>query len=197
VDGDGKVEIVLGNNSDNWTGVLKWQGGALVPVWMSASPLQGPAGKWNRGTDNLLAADVDGDGKVEIVVSNNSDGWTGVLKWNGTALVPIWMSASPITGPSGHWSRGTDTLTAADVDGDHCVEVFVANDTSGWTGVLKWNGAGLAPVWESASPVTGPAGNWNRGPDGFVSADVNADGHVEILIANNSNGWTGLLRWTP
>jgi hypothetical protein len=198
VDGDGKAEILISNNSNGWTGVLKWTGSALEPVWLTASPIPGPGGThWSRGDDSFVAADVDGDGKVEIVVSNNGNGWTGVLKWNGSAMVPIWLVASPIYGPAGHWSRGSDTLIAGDVDGDQRVEIVIANDTNGWTGVLKWNGSGLAPVWENPSPVTGPAGSWSRGPDLFVSADVNADGHVETLIANNSNGWTGLLRWVP
>jgi hypothetical protein len=63
----------------------------LVPVWMSPSPLNGPAGGWNRGIDSFTAADVDGDGEVEIVIANNADDWTGVLKWQGGALVPVWM----------------------------------------------------------------------------------------------------------
>jgi hypothetical protein len=96
--------------------VLKWQGGALVPWWMSPSPLNGPAGGWNRnagglvgaGVDIFRALDAEGNSQVEIVIANNVDNTTGVLKWDGAALVPIWMSPSPLNGPAGGWNRGAD-----------------------------------------------------------------------------------------
>jgi hypothetical protein len=164
---------------------------------MSPSPLKGPAGNWNRGIDLLTAADVDGDKLVEIVIANNTDDWTGVLKWQGGALVPIWMSPSPLKGPAGNWNRGIDLLTAADVDGDKLVEIVIANNTDNWTGVLKWQGGVLAPIWMSPSPLIGPVGDWNRGNDIFTAADVDGNGHVDIVIANDSTDWTGVLTWNP
>jgi FG-GAP-like repeat len=249
VDGDGEVEVVVANNSDLWTGVLKWQSGALVVVWMSASPLSGSAGNWNRGSDVIVAADVDGDGADEVFMANGADNWAGVLKWQGGALEPVWMAAnvapspfggssviaadvdgdgadelvvtnnsagstgilkwqqgeltliwwtaSPLTGPTGDWIRATDVFLAADVDGDGQVEVVVANNSDGWTGLLKWQqevGA-LVVIWMSASPVTGTAGDWNRGADVFTVADVDGDGADEVVISDNSDKWTGVLKW--
>jgi hypothetical protein len=105
---------------------------------MSASPVTGPAGNWNRGPDIFTAADLDGDGAVEIVIANNTDLLTGVLKWQDSQLRTIWMSPSPISGMSGSWNRGQDLFTPADIDGDGAVEIVIANDTDLWTGVLKW-----------------------------------------------------------
>ncbi len=198
VDGDGEVEIVATDNGDGWTGVLKWQGGALVPVWMSPSPLAGPEGNWDRhAQDVFTAADVDGDGEVEIVATDNGDGWTGVLKWQGGALVPVWMSPSPLAGPAGNWDRhAQDVFTAADVDGDGEVEIVATDNGDGWTGVLKWQGGALVPVWMSPSPLTGPAGNWDRhAQDVFTAVDVDGDGEVEIVATDNGDGWTGVLKW--
>jgi hypothetical protein len=186
VDGDGKVELVVAaDNHAHWTGVLKWNGSALVPIWMSASPLGG----WNRSSDDqLIAADVDGDRKTEILIVNNKDHWTGVLKWNGSALLPVWMSPSPLGG----WNRGIDTFTPADLDCDGKIEILIANNKHHWTGVLKWNGSALAPIWMSPSPI----GGWKRGSDVFIAADVDCDGYIEVLVANNDNGWTGVLKWS-
>jgi hypothetical protein len=195
VDGDGQVEVVIANNGDLWTGVLKWIGGALAPVWMSPSPLSGPAGDWNRGWDFFIAADVDGDGQVEVVIANNADRWTGVLKWVGGALVPVWMSPSPLSGPAGDWDRNFDFFTAADVDGDRQVEIVIADNSDHWTGVLKWIGGALVPVWMSPSPLSGPAGNWDRNFDLFIAADADGDGQVEVVVADNSDLWTGVLKW--
>ena len=195
VDGDRAAEIVVANNLDRWTGVLKWIDAALVPVWMSPSPLTGPAGDWNRGWDVFAAADVDGDGQTEIVIANNTDLWTGLLKWDGAALVPVWMSPSPLTGPAGDWNRGWDVFAAADVDGDGRAEIVIANNTDLWTCVLKWNGSALAPIWMSPSPLSGPAGDWERGNDAFVAGDVDGDRQVEIVITNSGDRWIGVLKW--
>ena len=65
---------------------------------MSGTPLAGPAGMV-RGIDGFVAADIDGDGQVEVVIYNNNDLWTGVLKWQNGALVPVWESGTPLAGP--------------------------------------------------------------------------------------------------
>ena len=121
--------------------MLKWQNGALVPVWESGTPLAGPAlGTGSGGIDGFVAADVDGDGEVEVVIFNNADLWTAVLKWQDGALVPVWMSPKPAgrSGPGAKWDRGIDGFVAADVDGDGQVEVVIDNNNDLWTGVLKW-----------------------------------------------------------
>src|ERR1700760_3871638 len=104
------------------------------------------------------------------------------------------MTASPVPGPGGHWARGPDVFLAADVDGDGHKEIMVADNTNHWTGVLKWNGSALETVWAAPSPLSGPPGNWNRVEDLFVAADVDGDGHEEVLVADNGSGWTGLLK---
>ncbi|WP_300611804.1 hypothetical protein [Trebonia sp.] len=197
VDGDGETEIVIYNDTDLWTGVLKWQNGALGPIWMSPTPLPGPAGDWNRGIDGFVAADVDGDSQTEIVIFNNTDLWTGVLKWQNGALGPIWMSANPLAGPAGDWNRGIDAFVAADVDGSGDTAVVIYNNTDLWTGVLKWQNGALVPVWMAPTPLAGPGGDWNRGVDAFVAADVDGGSQTEIVIYNNSDLWTGVLQWDP
>ena len=195
VDGDGQVEIVIASQADGWTGLLKWNGTALDLVWASRSPLDGPAGNWRRGRDSFIAADVDGDGRDEIVIASRTDGATGLLKWDGAALAIVWASRSLLRGPAGDWRRGKDSLIAADIDGDGQVEIVIASEADGWTGLLKWDGAALVPLWASPSPLVGPAGGWRRGKDSFIAADVDGDGRVEIVIANRSDGWTGVLKW--
>jgi hypothetical protein len=47
-------------------------------------------------------------------------------------------------------------------------------------------------------PLTGPGGDWNRGPkDVFFAADVDGDHQPEIVIYNNQTLFTGVLKWTP
>jgi hypothetical protein len=196
VDGDRQEEVIIYNGFHNTIGLLKWQGGALQPVWKSGSPLTGPAGDWYLGSPDVFCpADIDGDGQQEILVSNGSDLWTGVLKWQDGALRPAWMSYTPLTGPVNWDVSAGDVFSAADVDGDGQDEIVIYNNTLGTMGLLKWQGSALQPVWKSGSPLTGPAGDWDRGPqDAFFLADVEGDRQQEIVV-ENPDLWTGVLKW--
>lgn len=139
LDGDGRQEIVVADDKDRWTGVWKWDGQNLHTIWGSPSPLHGPAGGWNRGWDIIMPCDVDDDGCMEIVIANNTDRWTGVLKWQG-ALGPVWMSPSPLHGPAGSWARsGSDMFSTG---GDHLVHICNGQVS----GVLEWQNGSLALI---------------------------------------------------
>jgi hypothetical protein len=141
VDGDGQQEIVI-YNADLYSGVLKWQDGALQLIWLGYTPLTGPV-TWDvTAADMRSPADVDGDGQDEIVIYNDLGdvAGTGLLKWQNGALQPIWKSTGPLTGPHNTWDRGIgDLVFALDVDGDHQQEIAIYNIDDLRTGVLKWN----------------------------------------------------------
>jgi hypothetical protein len=51
--------------------------------WRSPTQLLPPEpgpGNWVRVDDLFVAADVDGDGREEILIADNGSGWTGLLK---------------------------------------------------------------------------------------------------------------------
>jgi hypothetical protein len=197
VDGDGHTEVLIANNDNGYIGLLKWNGAALVPVWIDDVRIEGAGMHWARAAaDRFVAADVDGDGHEEVLIVNNANGYVGLLKWNGAALVPVWIDDARIEGPGMHWARAAaDQFVAADVDGDGHEEVLVANNDNGYVGLLKWNGAALVPVWLDDVRIEGAGMHWARAAaDQFVAGDVDGDGHEEVLVANNANGYIGVLK---
>ena len=199
VDGGADQEILIANNKNGYIGVLKWNGSALAPVWIGTGRIPGTGMHWSRdAADLFVAADVDGDGRQEILIANNQNGYIGLLKWNGSALAPVWIGSGRIEGIGIHWSRdAADRFVAADVDGDGHQEVLVANNNNGYIGMLKWNGSALAPVWIGSGRLSGAGMHWSRADDLFVAADLDGDTHQEILIANNNNGYVGVLKLKP
>ena len=154
---------------------------------------------WSRDAGDLfVAADTDGGGQ-EILIANNNNGYIGLLKWNGSALVPVWIGSGRIEGTGMHWSRdAADLFVAADMDGDGHQEILIANNNSGYIGLLKWNGSALVPVWIGSGRIQGAGMHWSRdAADLFVAADADGDGHQEIFIANNRNGYIGVLKLEP
>src|SRR5204863_242528 len=121
-------------------------------------------------------------GIVISVLSIDAPAQRARIRIQLSGLNPVWLAPSPIQGAGAqHWSRGPDLFVAADVDGDGHDEFLIADNQNGWTGVLKWNGAALVPIWLVPSPVQGAGVTWIRGPDLFVAADVDGDGHDEFL----------------
>ena len=135
--GDGQLETVE-STDDNQTIVIK--NGTVI--WDNS----GWIGGWNRRRwDGLLAADVDHDGRQEVVIWNNQNGWTGVLKWQANALSLLWGAPSPLTGPAGQWNRrASDQFSQTSYNAE--VAIAVAHPEDGWHGILVWQGGALQPV---------------------------------------------------
>ncbi|HEY4029766.1 MAG TPA: C1 family peptidase [Caulobacteraceae bacterium] len=178
-DGDGKAEILI---TSPWgIGILKDAGTTLNAVTMSPNGTHLGAWVLNTAVDQFgPVGDFDGDGHVEILVSNPSG--MGVLKLVGGALTSV-MTATNGT-RFGGWvldMSNNDFGPVGDFDGDGHAEIFVA---SPWgIGVLKLQGAALAcPMLQ---PNGTRFGGWllNTADNRFGEAgDYDGDGKTEVLV---------------
>ena len=147
----------------------------------------------------MVVADVNGDGKPDLLVANQcadrgcTNGTVGVLLGNGDGTFQ-----TAVTYGSGGY--GALSVAVADVNGDGKPDVVVANvcsnaycETNGTVGVLLGNGDG---TFQTA--VTYGSGGYAHS---VAVADVNGDGKPDLLVANgctsNGNGGctTILARW--
>ncbi len=134
-----------------------------------------------------VPADLDGDGHDEILRAM-PNGATQVIK-DGAA---IWSTQGWIDGwnrsPADHFlSHGVD------LDSDGRQEVLILGAT-GWTGVLKWDGAQLRCPWATASPVTGAGGSWNRRTTDSLGI-TQWNGAPAVFISHEEDGWYCVLAW--
>jgi hypothetical protein len=110
IDGDGRTEIVVGGTGS--VAAYEWRGGALVPEkgW-PASVASGGQAPEVRG---LAAADLDGDGRIEVVATTTNTSPTGaqvfVFSANGSRY-------QPAGGHAPAWPR-YNTLRGAGNDAD-------------------------------------------------------------------------------
>jgi hypothetical protein len=150
-------------------------------------------GAWNLNTavDQFgPVGDFDGDGHMEILVSNPSG--IAILKLAGATLTTLMASNNGTR--FGGWLLDTsnnDFGPAADYDGDHHAESLV---TSPWgIGILKFAGGTLgAPMMQ---PNGTRFGGWllNTADNNFGEAgDYDGDGIAEVLV--NSPWGLGILK---
>jgi len=190
VNGDGKPDLLvanLGTVAGGTVGVLLGNGDGTF----QAAVIYGSGGD---EASSVAVADVNGDGKPDLVVANCSpgcqtEGVVSVLLGNGNGTFQT--AASFDSGGS-----GTVSVAVADVSGDGKPDLVVANQclsstncTNGTVGVLLGNGnATFQPV------VTYGSGGSGRAFDGSVTvADINGDGKPDVLVANTGSSSVGVL----
>ena len=183
MNGDGNSDVVLANyaaevgSSNGLLGVLLGNGDGTFRTITTYS-----SGGYTA--DSVAVADVNGDGKPDMLVANFyacngcSNGSVGVLLGNGDGTFQAVRTYS--SGGAAAYS-----LTVADINGDGKPDLVVANacnqpfcdPNTGVVGVLLGNGDG---TFQTAA-VYGSGGS---DASSVVVADVNGDGKPDVLVAN-------------
>lgn len=178
VNADGHLDVVTANYGTNTVGVLLGTGnGSFQPVVTYATgPSSYPLG--------VAVGDVTGDGYLDIVSANGNN---TVSLLQGSRTGAMQLAATVATGLN---TQPFD-VAVADVSGDGKADVVVANHGSNTVGVLLNTGATLAqPAVQYAA---GPAGGNVRA---LALADVNQDGKLDIVTANECSYTVGVLLGT-
>jgi hypothetical protein len=169
VNGDGKPDIIVANSGAS-VGVLLGNGdGTFQPALLTdIAPAGGFAGQFN----SVAVADVNGDGKPDLIVAtcclSNGDGAAAVLLGNGdgTFQPPATYDAG------GGWTPG---LVVADINGDGKLDIVAANYYENTVGVLLGNGNGtFQQAILSAASID---------PFNIAIADVNRDGRLDLIVS--------------
>ena len=170
VNGDGHVDLISANESSNSVSVLTNNGSGGFVL----------SGTYAVGSDPtcVIAVDVNGDGKVDLVTANFGNNTLTVLTNDGSG---------------GFASNATYTVgvqpvcvVAADLNGDGHPDLICANYGTNTLTVLTNNGSGGFVT--ASSPGLGSVGITPNDPYSVCAADVNGDGHLDLISANLTTG---------
>jgi hypothetical protein len=211
VDGDGKPDIVVANQCASIAPNLLCSGDGSVGVLLgNGDGTFQTAVTYDSGGDfafSVVVADVNGDGKPDIVVANQGcaenagcqNGVVGVLLGNGDGT----FQTAVLYSPGGYQPY---SVAVADVNGDGKPDLLVANQcvsisncNNGLVGMLLGNGDGTfqtAVTYDSGGEYS----------TSVAVADVNGDGKPDIVVTNrcastvnnecSANGSVGVLLGT-
>src|SRR5208337_3966771 len=160
---DGIPDLVVANQSPGTVSVLLGNGDGTFRAAVTYDSGAGIGGI----VESVAIADVNGDGKPDLVVGNHANSDTvGVLLGNGDGTFQ-----PAVTSPGlGFWF-----VAVADVNGDGKPDLIA--ECGGGVGVALGNGDGT--FQDPACYGTGATA-----PFGVAVADVNGDGHPDLVVAN-------------
>jgi hypothetical protein len=197
LNGDGKPDIVV----TNYCGINCTQGAAVL-LGNGDGTFQ-PAVTYNSGPygESIVVADVNGDGKPDLVVMNECDN-SGSCSGGGLIAVLLGNGDGTFQTARNYYSGGVNpfSIAVADINGDGKPDLVVANrgDSNGNTNngtvsVLLGNGDG---TFQTAVDYASGGGFANS----VAVADVNGDGYLDVVVANicqtdgcSGNGPIGVL----
>ncbi|WP_345050073.1 VCBS repeat-containing protein, partial [Hymenobacter glaciei] len=187
VTGDGLTDIVTVSFDNTTASVLAGLvgGGFASAVNYATAPNNAPTAS-GGAPQGVALGDVNGDGRRDIVVANTFASNVGVLlSLAGGGFAPYsTYSTGANSAPRG--------VALGDVNGDGRLDIVTANGNTGTVGVLLGVAAGgfgaasaYAAGLNSGSTVTIPYG--------VALGDVNGDGRLDIVSANDAGNNVGVL----
>jgi hypothetical protein len=166
VNGDGIPDVIVansggGNGNDGSVAVLLGNGNGTFQ----------PAVSYDTGgedTVSVVAADLRRDGKIDLVVANNTSRTVGVLLGNGNGTFQ-----PAVTYGLGKFAGGPMNAVVADVNGDGIPDLVVDDAVGGRISVLIGKGNG---AFKTAHYFKGGA-NW------VTTADLTGNGSQDLIVA--------------
>jgi hypothetical protein len=172
--GDGKLDIAVtgggyGLNTVNAVTILLGNGDGTFNLAQNSTFATG-SNPWA-----IIAADFNGDGKLDLVVANQDDGTLTILLGNGDGTFTP-ANGSPVAVGSGPYA-----LAAVDLNSDGKLDLVVANQNDSTLTILLGNGDG------TFTPAAGSPIAVGGAPNSIAVGDFNSSGRLGIAVATGAN----------
>ncbi|HEV7402140.1 MAG TPA: VCBS repeat-containing protein [Chthoniobacteraceae bacterium] len=143
-----------------------------------------PVATGGKGGVDLVLADFNGDGNVDVATANALTSNVSFLANDGTGLL----------GAATRYATGgvrPSALAAADFDGDGILDLAVTHTTSHFVTILSGNGGAAGPQFKTRVKIATPG---SKSPRDLVAADLDGDGRADLIFANGgANSFSVML----
>jgi hypothetical protein len=166
--------------------------GSGITVNSLASRLDLPVGS---GPGQVVIADLDGDGKPDLIVANSYGNTISLyrnISTNGSLTAASFAPRVDLVTLAGSYTP--NGIAAADVDGDGMLDIIAADYGSSMVSVYR-NTCTPGNI-SSNSFATRVDFTTGLQPEGVAVMDLDGDGRPDLLVANSGEGTVSILRNT-
>jgi FG-GAP-like repeat/Putative Ig domain len=179
--GDNELDLAVTNPTDGTVSILLGNGDGTFQTPVAYTP-------GTASTDQptaVAAVDLNGDGKLDLAVTNLNAKTVGILLGNGNGTfqptVTYPTTSGALTGPG--------AITAGDFNADNKVDLAITNQANNTVAILLGNGDGTFQ-----SPSESTTGNFAAG---VAAGDFNGDGRLDVAVANTTDGTVAVMLQRP
>ena len=188
VNGDGKPDILVANvcgngdpNCDGSVAVLLGNGNGTFQTAVTYS-------SGGVGAESVAVADMNGDGKPDLLVADNCIGIGPCAKGRTAGVGVLLGNGDGTFKPAVTHSSGSGSpiysIAVADVNSDGKLDLLLPNAWDATVGVLLGNGDGTFQT----AVTYGSGGVPSAQFEAVAVADVNGDGKPDLIVTSDSAG---------
>jgi FG-GAP-like repeat len=182
-DHDGRLDIAIGNAADQTVTIFLNQGAGRFAEPSGSPFVAGPTPR-NGSVSDIAVGDVNNDAKPDLVVADHGSPYVTVLLGKGDGAFAL-APGSPLDVQVRPHPHG---VALGDFDHDGYLDLTVESWADNEIKVFRGNGQGAFNV--PGAPYTVARWPYER----LRTGDVNADGHLDIVVAGfEQSGVTVLL----
>jgi hypothetical protein len=177
IDGDGLDDIVAFGDDGVWTALSTGTGfGPPRLVVGNFGYNQG----WRVDKHVRLLADINGDGRKDIVAFGDDGVWTALADGFGGFAAPAFVIAN--FGANQAWTTTNHVRTTADLNHDGRADIVAFGDAGVWTALSAGGGGFASPGFVLANfGYSTAAGSWRVDRNPRLLADLDKDGNADIV----------------
>lgn len=182
MDGDGKVDLMASNGNSNTISVLR--NTSTIGTVSFATKVDFATG---TNSSSLCIGDIDGNGKLDIAITNQTSNTLSVLR--NTSTVSVLSFAAKVD-----FATGTAPIAIAigDIDGDGKPDLGVANSTANTVSVLR--NTSISGTISFVAKVDFATGS---NPLYVTIGDNDGDGKPDLAVANYSYDSVSIFQQLP
>lgn len=186
VNGDGLADIVGFGNAGAYVSLSTGSSFTNPSLWVASYGYN--AGGWRVENHPRMMADVNGDGKADIVGFGNAGAYVSLSTGSGFTAPSIWVASYGYN--AGGWRTNQHPRIMADVNNDGLEDIVGFGNAGTYVSLSTGSGFTAPSIWVASYGYN--AGGWRVDQHPRLVSDVNGDGFKDIVGFGNAGAYVSL-----